>query len=95
MEPNTQVVIKRYPNRKLYDTRASSYTTLTGLTVMLRNGIDVLIIDAKSKEDITGQILASALLDRKELFKDTSSVAALKQILRSTNPMASHIKEGA
>jgi polyhydroxyalkanoate synthesis repressor PhaR len=91
---NTQVVIKRYSNRKLYDTKASSYTTLTGLIVLLRNGVDLKVEDAKSKEDITGPILAAALLDRKELFKDASSVAALKQILRSTEPMSSHIKEG-
>jgi polyhydroxyalkanoate synthesis repressor PhaR len=87
-----QVVIKRYKNRKLYDTKASSYTTLSGLVAMLRTGTDVQVVDAKSGEDLTGLILATALLDRRELFKDTESILALKKILTSGANLGTMIK---
>ena len=51
-------IIKRYSNRKLYDTRGSSYVTLLQIAEMIRNGEDVQIIDNATKEDKTDVTLA-------------------------------------
>ena len=51
-------LIKRYANRKLYDTRDSRYVTLQQIAELVRDGEDVKIIDNKSKEDLTNVTLA-------------------------------------
>jgi polyhydroxyalkanoate synthesis repressor PhaR len=59
--PNTKV-IKRYQNRKLYDTQQSCYVTLEDIAKMIRNNEDVLVIDNKSKKDITSSTLTQIIL---------------------------------
>ncbi|MHB8690048.1 MAG: polyhydroxyalkanoate synthesis regulator DNA-binding domain-containing protein [Solirubrobacteraceae bacterium] len=54
-------VIKRYPNRKLYDSVERSFTSLRGVERMIRRGIDVQVIDNASGEDITEDTLAQVL----------------------------------
>ena len=50
-------VIKKYANRRLYNTGTSTYVTLEDLAVMVRNGDDFVVVDAKSGEDITHSVL--------------------------------------
>ncbi len=57
-----QRIIKRYQNRKLYDTKESSYVSLKTIEEMIRQGEDLKIIDNKSGEDITHQILVQIIL---------------------------------
>ncbi len=57
------VLIKRYANRKLYDTEASRYITLKGISEYVRDGQDVQVIDNESGEDITPLILSQILVD--------------------------------
>jgi polyhydroxyalkanoate synthesis repressor PhaR len=58
-----KVTIKKYANRRLYDTEGSSYITLDKLAAMIREGRDFEVVDAKSGEDITHQILTQIIVD--------------------------------
>jgi polyhydroxyalkanoate synthesis repressor PhaR len=56
-------LIKKYPNRRLYDTRASSYITLTDVKDLVLVNEDFLVVDAKSGEDLTRSILLQIILE--------------------------------
>ena len=53
MKTTGKVTIKKYANRRLYDTESSSYITLDKLAVMIREGREFEVLDAKSGDDIT------------------------------------------
>jgi polyhydroxyalkanoate synthesis repressor PhaR len=55
-------LIKRYPNRKLYDTQARRYVTLDEVAALIRDGQDVVVVDHASDEDVTAVTLAQILL---------------------------------
>ncbi|HQV02735.1 MULTISPECIES: polyhydroxyalkanoate synthesis repressor PhaR [unclassified Novosphingobium] len=57
------VVIKKYANRRLYNTKSSSYITLDHLAKMTREGVDFKVLDAKSGTDITHQILTQIIME--------------------------------
>ena len=57
------VVIKKYSNRRLYDTDESRYITLDELTDKIRSGTDVSVVDAKSGEDLTQATLTQVILE--------------------------------
>ncbi len=61
--PNEPILIKKYGNRRLYDTRASSYITLDELEAIIRRGDDVRVVDAKTNEDLTQASLAQIILE--------------------------------
>jgi polyhydroxyalkanoate synthesis repressor PhaR len=76
-------VIKRYQNRKLYDTHESSYVTLDEIAKMIRAGEDVRVIDNKTKNDITASTLTQLLYESERKAKSQPSVNLLKAIIRS------------
>jgi polyhydroxyalkanoate synthesis repressor PhaR len=55
------MIIKRYPNRKLYDTEARRYITLNGVAELLRQGGDVRVVDYATGEDLTAQVLSQVI----------------------------------
>lgn len=57
------VIIKKYANRRLYNTQSSSYITLDHLAKMTRDGVDFKVLDAKSGTDITHQILTQIIME--------------------------------
>ncbi len=57
------VTIKKYANRRLYNTQSSSYITLDHLSKMTRDGVDFKVIDAKTGADITHQILTQIIME--------------------------------
>ncbi|SFS01090.1 polyhydroxyalkanoate synthesis repressor PhaR [Sphingomonas jatrophae] len=57
------VIIKKYANRRLYNTESSSYITLDHLAAMTREGRDFKVIDAKSEEDITHNVLTQIIME--------------------------------
>ncbi|MBD0272532.1 MAG: polyhydroxyalkanoate synthesis repressor PhaR [Acetobacteraceae bacterium] len=59
----TPVVVKKYANRRLYNTETSSYVTLEDLAAMVRGGRDFAVYDAKSGEDITRSVLTQIIVD--------------------------------
>ncbi|WP_168210447.1 polyhydroxyalkanoate synthesis regulator DNA-binding domain-containing protein [Persicimonas caeni] len=63
------ITIKKYSNRRLYDTSQSSYITLEDLADKIRQGNDVRVVDAKSDEDLTQQVLAQIILESRGAAK--------------------------
>ena len=57
------VIIKKYANRRLYNTRSSSYITLEHLAKMTREGVEFKVLDAKTGADITHQVLTQIIMD--------------------------------
>ena len=57
------VVIKKYPNRRLYNTSAGKYVNLEELAGMIRQGIDLQVVDAKTGEDLTRVILTQIIVE--------------------------------
>lgn len=77
------VTIKKYANRRLYNTGASSYVTLEDLAQMVKKGEDFLVFDAKTGEDITRSVLAQIIFDQEN--KDGQNllpIAFLRQLIR-------------
>lgn len=74
-------VIKRYSNRKLYDTVESRYVTLDEIAQMIQDGAEVKIVDNRSKEDLTSVTLAQIIFEQ-EKKKSRMPLAVLKNIIR-------------
>ena len=68
-----KVTIKKYANRRLYDTESSSYITLDRLAAMIREGRDFEVVDAKTGEDITHQVLTQIIVDEESRGIDHAS----------------------
>ena len=75
-------IIKRYQNRKLYDTHESSYVTLDEIAKMIKGGENLRVIDNKTKNDITAATLTQLLYESERRAKTQPSVALLKEIIR-------------
>ncbi len=75
-------VIKRYSNRKLYDTVESRYVTLDEIAEMVKKGVEVTIIDNRTKEDLTSVTLAQIVFEE-EKKQNTMPLSVLRDIIRS------------
>jgi polyhydroxyalkanoate synthesis repressor PhaR len=80
---NEARVIKRYANRKLYDTQRSKYVTLDQIADMIRGGEDVKIVDNNSKEDLTTITLAQIIFEEEKKQKSFLPLGAMKNIIAS------------
>lgn len=78
-------VVKRYSNRKLYDTVESRYVTLPQIAELLRQGEDVRIIDNGTKEDLTRMTLAQILYEEERKQSRALPIAALKELLQTSS----------
>jgi polyhydroxyalkanoate synthesis repressor PhaR len=76
-------VIKRYANRKLYDTQRSRYVTLDQIAEMIRSGEDVKIVDNNSKEDLTTITLAQIIFEEEKKQKSFLPLNAMRNIIQS------------
>ncbi|MCB0220295.1 MAG: transcriptional regulator [Chrysiogenetes bacterium] len=89
-------VIKRYPNRKLYDTQKSCYVTLDEIANMVKGGEDVTIIDNKTNQDITSVTLTQIIFEEEKKNKSILPLSALRKIIQSGQDfLQSTINEGA
>jgi polyhydroxyalkanoate synthesis repressor PhaR len=75
-------VLKKYPNRRLYDTRSSSYITLADVKRMVLAGEEFEVRDAKTAEDLTRSILLQIILEEESGGVPMFSTATLSQIIR-------------
>src|SRR5690348_12240859 len=75
--------IKKYPNRRLYDTVESRYITLADIRKLVIDRIDFVVIDKKSQEDITRSILLQVIADQEHSGEPLLSRDFLSQIIRS------------
>ena len=75
-------IIKKYPNRRLYDTETSSYITLADVKKLVLDHVDFRVEDAKSKEDLTRSILLQIILEEESAGAPMFSSDMLSQIIR-------------
>lgn len=75
------VIIKKYANRRLYNTETSSYITLEHLAQMTREGRDFKVIDAKSEEDITHNVLTQIIMEEENRGQTMLPVNFLRQLI--------------
>ncbi len=75
-------VLKKYPNRRLYDTQSSSYITLADVKQMVLDGEDFEVRDAKSGDDLTRSILLQIILEEESAGAPMFSTQSLAQIIR-------------
>jgi len=87
-------VIKRYSNRKLYDTKDSRYVTLLQIAEMVRGGEEVQIIDNNSKEDLTEVTLAQIIYEEKKANSRAVPLQTLKDLIHQrTEKVLSDLRE--
>src|SRR6185312_9261308 len=75
------VIVKKYANRRLYNTRSSSYITLDDLARMTREGIDFKVLDAKTGNDITHQILTQIIMEEESSGEQMLPIGFLRQLI--------------
>ena len=75
------VIIKKYANRRLYNTRSSSYITLDHLAKMTREGVDYKVLDAKSGTDITHTILTQIIMEEESNGEQMLPVSFLRELI--------------
>lgn len=75
------VIIKKYANRRLYDTETSSYITLDHLAAMIKAGRDFKVVDAKTDEDITHNVLTQIIMDEESRGETMLPVNFLRQLI--------------
>ncbi len=80
---NAQRLIKKYPNRRLYDTKTSSYITLADVKQMVLKQEDFHVVDAKTGDDLTRQILLQIILEEESGSVPMFSSDLLSQMIRS------------
>ncbi len=85
-------VIKRYSNRKLYDTEAKRYITLEGLADLIREGAEVHITDHETGEDITALILAQTVFDLEKRLKGGLPGTVLTNLIRAGSDTLSQLR---
>jgi polyhydroxyalkanoate synthesis repressor PhaR len=76
-----RVTIKKYANRRLYDTESSTYITLDRLAQMVREGREFEVVDAKTGEDITRQVLTQIIVDEEARGTTMLPINFLKQLI--------------
>lgn len=80
-EKDNTVIIKKYANRRLYNTQSSSYITLEHLSKMTREGVDYKVLDAKTGADITHQILTQIIMEEEAQGEQILPVNFLRQLI--------------
>jgi polyhydroxyalkanoate synthesis repressor PhaR len=75
------VIIKKYANRRLYNTETSSYITLDHLAAMTREGRDFKVIDAKTEDDITHNVLTQIIMEEESRGQTMLPVNFLRQLI--------------
>ena len=82
-ENSNSLVIKRYGNRRLYNTETKTYVNYSDLAKIVRDGNDVQVIDSTTKEDVTKAVLIQVILEEEKNNKTVLPTEFLFQLLRS------------
>ncbi len=86
-------LIKRYPNRKLYDTEAKRYVTLDDIAALIREERDVQVIDNESGEDVTTLTLTQIILEQEKKSSGYLSSSLLTNLIRSGGSTLGHWRQ--
>ena len=81
-ETDEAVVIKKYANRRLYNTSSSAYVTLDDLSLMVKEGVDFVVQDAKTGDNITRQVLTQIIFEEEAKGQNLLPVDFLRQLIR-------------
>jgi polyhydroxyalkanoate synthesis repressor PhaR len=79
--PKQVVTIKKYANRRLYNTASSSYVTLDHLAQMVKDGTDFVVFDAKSGDDITRSVLTQIIVEEESKGHNLLPISFLRQLI--------------
>ena len=91
--PNAKV-IKRYQNRKLYDTQQSCYVTLEDIAKMISGNEVVFVVDNKKKKDITSSTLTQIIFEAEKKAKNYISIDTLREIIQTgTGSISSYLEK--
>ena len=85
-------IIKRYPNRKLYDTEAKRYVTLESIAVMIQSGGDVQIIDHETGEDLTNLTLSQIIFEQEKKGSSLLPRSLLTNLVRAGNDTLDQVR---
>ncbi len=80
-EQDAPITIKKYANRRLYNTATSSYVTLDHLAQMVKDGADFVVYDAKSGEDITRSVLTQIIVEEESKGQNMLPISFLRQLI--------------
>ena len=80
-EGGERIVIKKYANRRLYNTASSSYVTLEHLAEMVKKGVDFVVYDAKTNEDITRTVLTQIIFEEESQGQSLLPIQFLRQLI--------------
>ena len=80
-EARRPIVVKKYANRRLYNTQTSSYVTLDHLAQMVRAGDDFVVLDAKSGEDLTRSVLTQIIFDQESRGETLLPIPFLRRLI--------------
>ena len=78
----SQIVIKKYANRRLYNTGSSSYVTLEHLAEMVKQGVDFVVYDARTNVDITRQVLTQIIFEAENSGQNMLPIQFLRQLIK-------------
>jgi len=79
--PQSAVVIKKYANRRLYNTATSTYVTLDDLATMVKSGTDFVVYDAKTGEEITRSVLTQIIFEEESKGTNLLPINFLRQLI--------------
>src|SRR5262252_949435 len=82
VNPDGPVVIKKYANRRLYNTQTSSYVTLDHLAQMVKDGTEFEVRDARTGEDITRSVLTQIIFEEEAKGQSLLPIKFLRQLIR-------------
>ncbi|MFO1013085.1 MAG: polyhydroxyalkanoate synthesis repressor PhaR [Caulobacteraceae bacterium] len=77
-----KVVIQKYANRRLYNKASSTYITLEDLSAMVKEGVDFVVYDAKTNEDITRKVLTQIIFEEESSGQSLLPIQFLRQLIR-------------
>ena len=76
------ITIKKYANRRLYNTATSSYVTLDHLCEMVKEGVEFVVYDAKTGDDITRSVLTQIIFEEENKGQNLMPIRFLRQLIR-------------
>lgn len=87
-------VIKRYPNRKLYDTEAKRYITLNEIAALIRTGEEVVVMDHSTDEDLTAVVLTQIIFEQEKQQKGFLPKSVLTNLVRAGGGTLGTLRRG-
>jgi len=87
------IIIKRYENRKLYDSSRSTYVTLEEIAALIRGGREIKVVDAKTGEDLTKSTLALIILEGERQKKNLLPLSFMYQLIKYGESVQSVFQE--